>query len=71
MQDVRRFKVFLNIQHPPLVQELLMVTSARKRLTQPFPIENNSHKDWKLRASISDNELKNLTLKEGELCSQR
>lgn len=52
IQDVRRFRVSLNIVHRPLQQELMMTTSARKSLVQQIPIENITNKDWKIKANI-------------------
>jgi len=38
IQDVRRFRVSLNIVHRPLQQELIMTTTARKAISQQIPI---------------------------------
>lgn len=59
------------IQHPPLTQDLFISTTARKHIVQPFPIDNSSHKDWKIRVSITPNELNYFTLREGEVCLSR
>ena len=59
------------IQHPPISQDLLITTTARKNIVQPFPIDNSSHKDWKIRVNISSNELNYFSLKEGETCQNR
>jgi hypothetical protein len=52
IQDVRRFKVGLNVAHKPLQQDLIMTTTARKPLLQPIPLENTSNKDWKVKVTI-------------------
>lgn len=54
IQDVRRFKVALNIQHAPIIQDILMTTPARKTLSQPIPIENSTTKDWKIKVAITE-----------------
>jgi hypothetical protein len=36
--DIRRFRVNLNIVNKPLVQQLLMTTTARKGIVQSIPI---------------------------------
>ncbi len=52
IQDVRRFKISLNIVHKPLSQELIMTTTARKPICQLIPLDNTSGKDWKIKAAI-------------------
>lgn len=69
VQDVRRFRVALNIQHAPITQEIMMTTSARKTLAQPIPIENSTTKDWKIKITITENNDTTFTLKEGEKIS--
>ena len=71
IQDVRRFKVGLTIVHRSLQQELVMTTTARKSLAQLIPLENSSAKDWKVKASILENENGWLSLKEGEKVSAK
>ena len=53
VQDVRRFRVALTIQHPPLTQDIIMTTSARKTLIQSIPLENSTLKDWKVKVAIT------------------
>lgn len=63
VQDVRRFRVGLSIQQPPLLQDIIMTTTARKLLTQSIPLDNNTLKDWKVKIQITDNEMSYFSLK--------
>ena len=59
------------IQHPPIGQDWLITTTARKDIVQPFLIDNFNNKDWKIRVNIRSNELNYCSIKEEETCQNR
>jgi len=52
--DVRRIKLHLNLASKPIVSDLIIKTTARVPIIQPIPIENTSIKDWRVKATLTE-----------------
>lgn len=51
--DVRRIKVHVNLGNKPIMSEIIMKTTARVPIIQPIPIENPTGKDWRIKATLT------------------
>ena len=46
----------MNLASKPIVSDLIIKTTARVPIIQPIPIENTTVKDWRVKATITEDE---------------